>query len=201
MKNGRKRVYENIIIFLMGFAGCGKLTTAKELVKHSNFKLVDAHTISNPILNLIDLNNGILNNDIPNGVWDRVAPIRDAILDTIENLSPEYYSFVFTCEMIKDDAYSKLFFSMVKKVAVSRKALLIPVRLMCDEAALVQRVQNVDRALNCKTTDFQRSIRQSKNEEVFFSGEPAEISINNTHLSPKEVSDQILSYINKLTLL
>ena len=47
--------YENIIVFLMGFAGCGKLTVAKELVKHDNFKLVDADTIHYPIFNFVEI--------------------------------------------------------------------------------------------------------------------------------------------------
>lgn len=36
--------YNNCIVLLIGFAGFGKLTTAKEIAKYPNFRLVDNHT-------------------------------------------------------------------------------------------------------------------------------------------------------------
>jgi hypothetical protein len=45
--------YKNCIIHLIGFAGVGKLTIAREIVSKTNAKLVDNHLINNPILSII----------------------------------------------------------------------------------------------------------------------------------------------------
>lgn len=61
--------YSNCIILLMGFAGVGKLTTAKELVKYPNFKLVDNHLWNNVIFRLIE-QDGIT--PLPEKVWKKI---------------------------------------------------------------------------------------------------------------------------------
>ena len=51
--NKHPQIYENCIVLIMGFAGTGKLTTAKVLAKYPNFRLVDNHTWNNPMFNLV----------------------------------------------------------------------------------------------------------------------------------------------------
>ena len=49
-----------MIIYLIGFAGTGKLTVAKEIIKHNKeFTLIDNHKINDLIFNLFDRNENI----------------------------------------------------------------------------------------------------------------------------------------------
>jgi len=189
------KTYENIIVFLMGFSGSGKLTIAEELIKHQHFKLADADTLHGPILRLANVDNYV-----PDEVWERVTPVRDAVLDTITNLSPSHFSFVFTYEMFNDYEYSIFLFNKIKNVVSIRESLFVPVRLICDEAELLSRVQNPERKKYYKTTDPERSKKQLENQSVFTSGLETEITINNTKLSAKQVVDKILQHIDQIMM-
>ena len=101
--------------------------------------------------------------------------------------------------MFEDYDYSTLFFEMIRQVADKRKSIFIPVRLICDEEELVNRVKNPNRKKYFKkTSDFERSRYQARNQAVFKSNEIHEITINNTQLSPEAVVDCILEHINKI---
>lgn len=116
---------KNCIVLLMGFAGVGKLTIAKELASHPNFRLVDNHTWNNPIFNLIN-QDGIT--PLPETVWIKTGKICDVIFETMRELSPHDFSFVITQEMILDDEYPTLFYERVSQLATDRKAMFLPVR-------------------------------------------------------------------------
>jgi len=187
--------YKNCIILLSGFAGTGKLTTAKELVKDPSFRLVDNHTIANPILGLIPLDGFT---PIPDSAWEKVAKIRDTVFETMRELSPSHFSFVITQEMIEGDPYPKLFYNLVTQLVADRKSTFFPVRLECNEAELVKRVKSANRRELHKTIDSDRSIHQVRNEKVFYSHHPNELTINNSDKSPKQVAGIILEHLKKI---
>lgn len=62
----------------------------------------------------------------------------------------------------------------------------------------MQRVKNPKRRDLYKTIDSERASHLSRHCNVFYSGHPHEITINNTNKSPKEVVkiifDKLLSY-------
>ena len=93
------RTYSNCIVLLMGFAGTGKLTIAKELAKYPNFRLVDNHTCINPIFNLIT-QEGVT--PLSESAWRKAGKICDVIFETMLKLSPSHFSFVITQEMMKN---------------------------------------------------------------------------------------------------
>ncbi len=64
----------------MGFAGVGKLTTAKELAKYPNFRLVDNHTWNNPIFNLVRQDGFTA---LPETVWEKSGKICDIVFEAI----------------------------------------------------------------------------------------------------------------------
>ncbi|MFN8911956.1 MAG: hypothetical protein ACK5V4_04210, partial [Alphaproteobacteria bacterium] len=63
----------NTIIYLLGFAGVGKLTIAKELAKITGAKVVDNHLINNPVFHILD-NDGII--PLLDAVWAKTRAIR-----------------------------------------------------------------------------------------------------------------------------
>lgn len=80
-------------IYLIGHAGVGKYTIAKEL-SDFNFKVVDNHLINNSIFSLLDLD-GVT--PIKENAWETISEIRKSVLgfvcqDTVSN-------YVFTNEL------------------------------------------------------------------------------------------------------
>lgn len=193
--NKRADIYENCIVLLMGFAGSGKLTTAKELAKHPHFRLVDNHTWNNPIFNLI-AQDGITS--LPQAVWDKAGKICDAVFETMTELSPSHFSFVITQEMIQGDDYPILFYKRVCQLVDNRNAIFLPVRLECAEAELINRVQVPKRRDSFKTIDTERASFLSQNRKVFYTNHPNEITINNTDRQPREVARLIIGEISRI---
>jgi predicted kinase len=58
---------KNVMVYLVGFSGTGKLTVARELALPLEARVVDNHWINNPIFGLID-NDRVTS--FPTGVWD-----------------------------------------------------------------------------------------------------------------------------------
>lgn len=185
----------NCIVLLMGFAGTGKLTIAKKLIKHPNFRLVDNHTWNNPIFNLIR-QDGIT--PIPEIAWQKSGKICDVIFETMRELSPTDFSFVITQEMIDGDAYPEQFYERVSQLVNDRKSTFLPVRLLCNESELIKRVQLPERRDFYKTIDAERASRLVRYHEVFHSHHPNELTIDVTAKKPVEVVEIILKKLNDL---
>jgi hypothetical protein len=83
----------NTIFYLIGAAGIGKLTIAREIARLTGARVVDSQDVYNPIFNLIEHKHPA---DMPEAVWAQVDAVRTAILKTIETMSPTNWSFVFT---------------------------------------------------------------------------------------------------------
>ncbi len=83
---------------LIGFPSAGKYTIAKALAQLAGgagerYVVIDNHHTSNVIFAALDVD-GV--RELPATVWDRVGEVREAVLRTIEELSPPEWSFVFT---------------------------------------------------------------------------------------------------------
>ena len=118
-------------IYLIGFAGTGKLTIARALRQQSDCLLVDNHLINNVVLSLVDPDG---KTPLPAAVWDRVAEVRAVALATIRALSKPGRSFVFTNELLQGRPRHQQVFQDVQAVAKVRGARLLAVRLVRSSA-------------------------------------------------------------------
>jgi predicted kinase len=126
----------NTIFYLIGHAGVGKLTTAKAISAMTGARIIDNHYINNPIFNLIEM---YRQEPLPVEVWNRVAEIRHAILETVAELSPREWSFVFT-HVAFEEAEDIAIYRAVRDVAARRGARFQPVRLRCNIDELSRRI-------------------------------------------------------------
>ncbi len=78
---------------LIGSPGVGKYTVAREICALTGARLVDNHAINNVIFSLLD-QDGV--KPLPDEVWTPVGQVRQAVLDTLIEISPRHLSFVFT---------------------------------------------------------------------------------------------------------
>jgi hypothetical protein len=121
---------DNIFLYLLGFAGTGKLTIARAFARSVGAKVVDNHWINNPIFGLIDPD-GV--SPLPDAVWSQTARVREAVLETIATLAKPGTNFVFTHDGIEGERYDEDVLQGIQSTAARRGARLIPVRLVCNE--------------------------------------------------------------------
>ncbi|EJZ18659.1 AAA family ATPase (plasmid) [Rhizobium sp. Pop5] len=153
-----------LFVLLMGFPGVGKLTIARELSPHFAAKIIDNHWFNNPILRLID-DDGTA--PLPSGIWEYTGRVRQAVLDAIVAYGPPSVNFIFTHAGIEGDERSIRTFQQIADAARQCEALLVPVRLLCDEEELARRITTPARRERLKSIDAQASRERSRRAQVF----------------------------------
>lgn len=191
-----KVIIENCIILLMAIAGSGKRTVGEELCKMSNFKLAHHHYWTDPIVRLLGDDSSVWWT-LTDPAWGKLNEARDVVFSTMTDVCPPSSSFVITFEMLDGDPWHKIFYDRVLDVVAKKKAIFLPVRLLCNEMELLDRVQSDDRKKYFKTHDVDLIRDRVRTKKVYFSGHDNEITINNTSMSPVEVSQSILDHLQK----
>ena len=184
----------NIIIYLIGFAGVGKLTIAKELSSHIHARIIDNHLINNSILNLIPLDG---KTPIPKTVWEKIAQIREIVFTTIEEISPHDFNFIFTNELLESSQQDKDVYQRVAAIAQKRRSLFVPIRLVCDLDELCKRVSLEERAAHYKMTSIESTKEKYAKESLFTPEHPLTQTIDVTRLSAQETVEQIVTLLKK----
>lgn len=187
--------FKNCIIHLIGFAGVGKLTIAKEIVAQSNFKLVDNHLINNPIFSVVEAD-GLT--PLPKTVWEKTRIIRETVFDAILNISPPHFNFVLTNELVEDREGDLVIYKKVEELAHKRGSLFLPIRLVCDEEELCKRVVSEDRKLGFKEIDVDAAHQKSQTFEVLNPNHPNVFTLDVTSLSADNAAVIILDKMKAL---
>lgn len=178
----------SVSLYLIGFAGSGKYTIAKEIAK-SGYKVVDNHLINNSIFSLLDLD-GITS--IPEEAWVPVEKIRHIILDFI-SADPKS-NYVFTNELFEAEDDWRVYLQ-VKETAEKRGSLFVPVKLMISPEERKRRITNPERRHRYKSMNPDE-VHQKK--EVIKIDHPHLLEIDVTDLSATEASEKILSFVESL---
>ena len=186
----------NVIIYLIGFSGVGKLTIAKELSQRINARIVDNHLINNPILSLIPLDG---KTPIPNIVWERIAEIREIVFSTIEEVSPANFNFIFTNELLESSQQDIDAYHRIAAIAHKRKSIFVPIRLVCDADELYKRVSSVERVTRFKMASIESTQSKLEKESLFTPPATFTQTIDVTHLSAKQVAEKIVEIVIRIT--
>jgi hypothetical protein len=187
---------KNVIVYLVGFSGTGKLTVARELALLLKARVVDNHWINNPILGLIDSDRVT---PFPEDVWDQIAKVREAVLDTIATLSAPESNFIMTHAGYDDDSEDWKIYNAIARVAERRAALFFPIRLLCAEEELLRRVVSSERTLKLKSMDPEAASRDAKGRNVLAVNHANVMTLDVTALSPQEAARIILTHIQSLS--
>lgn len=134
-----------ITLYLIGFAGTGKYTIAKELGKFG-YKVVDNHLLNNPIFSLLDLD-GVT--PIPENAWEAIRKIREAVLNFIVQDRTSHY--VFTNQLLEEE-YDHTIYKQVKNAAEQRGSLFIPIKIKVSHDEHNKRIGNLERKERFKET-------------------------------------------------
>jgi hypothetical protein len=116
----------NTIFYLIGDSNAGRLAVAREIAARTGARIIDSQDIYAPIFNLVEHKPPA---EMPNGVWAQVDAVREAILVTIETISPAEWSFVFTHAGLDIPADVGVY-RRIRATALHRQARFRPVRLL-----------------------------------------------------------------------
>lgn len=145
----RSDSYETCVVFMLGYPGMGKRTIGSHLATLLDGVLVDNTLINRPLIELFQWD-GVKR--LPPEIWDRVIPIRDAVLGTIEDLAPRSNSYVFT-NVIEEGPAAADQYDRIRSMAHRRGSLFLAVMLTCDIDVQVSRIDNADRVALRKGSD------------------------------------------------
>jgi hypothetical protein len=182
----------NVILYLIGFAGTGKLTIANAILERSPFLLVDNHFINNIVFRLIDTDG---NGPLPRRVWENIGKVRSIVFDTMRYLSKPDRNFVLTNELVEGDAEDEKVFQDVRAVATARGAAFLPVRLIIAPEELARRVVSPQRQALLKSRDPHEVLRMAREHQVYRPKDVDYFELELTKLSPADAAEQILAEV------
>ena len=177
---------DNVIYYLVGHAGVGKYTIAKEIAALTGAIVVDNHYVNNPIFNLIELYRP---EPLPQAVWDQVERIRAAVLETVATLSPRDWSFVFT---IADEPGELAFYDDIVGVARCRDSRFVPVHLCCETEELCRRIVLPGRRERLKDVSAENA-RRSNRVPAFIPDHANAFTLDVTSLAPGAAAEAIVA--------
>ena len=185
----------NTLLVLMGFAGTGKYTVGRELCDLTGAKLIDNHLINNSIFTVVDAD-GVT--PLPAGVWPKVKAIRQIVYGAIRELAPPHLSFVFTLELIEGKPGELDAFLDLAQLAADRKALFVPIRMICEADELSRRVTEPGRVKMLKAISAEAARRKHAEWVVLNPTHPNLRTVDVTNKSVKETVDWILHEVDSL---
>lgn len=115
----------NTILYLIGHPDLPRRAVADAITAKTGAHIVDAEDIYKPIFPLVDYKVA----DMPDGVWTQVDAVRNAILTTIETMSPKDWSFIFIHAGF-DIPPDVGVYHRVRETAKRRNARFVGVRLL-----------------------------------------------------------------------
>jgi hypothetical protein len=182
------------IVHLIGSAGVGKLTTARALAPIIGAIVVDNEWINSPVF-------GLLPNDrvtpFPEAVWNEIAKVRSAVLETIAAIAPASHSFVLTNELYTEEIEGSAIVAQVREAAKRRSSTYVPVRLICATDELARRVVSPERAVRLKSMDAQ-AARTNSSRPVLSTGIAEELTLDTSLISAESAAVTIAAHLRSL---
>ena len=187
------------LFFLVGFPGTGKLTVGRQIVEQletagREVRLVDNHYVNNPIFRLVDAD-GVT--PLPKEVWEAVSAVREAVIGTIERLSPSHWTFVLT-NHIDDSPGDRAWVTRLETIATTRGSHFVPVRLLCDVEELERRIVSPDRVPHMKSIDPLEPRRLHEGPGVPLIDHPATLTLDITVMAPEHAATRIIEHAERL---
>lgn len=179
--------YQTCIVFLLGYPGVGKRTVGTHLAELLDGVLVDNQLINLPLLTLFKWDGKF---PIPMEIWERVAPIRNAVLGTIEDLAPKSNSYVFT-NVLEEDQDGASQYINLRSLAQRRGSLFLSVLLNCDVDEQVRRIDTPDRIARLKGSDPEGYRRHRQHTKLFQPPSEEVMHVDTTEIDARQNAETI----------
>jgi ribose 1,5-bisphosphokinase PhnN len=180
-------------IYLLGIAGCGKLTIAKAIQRRHSCIIVDNHHINNVIFALVDPD-GIT--PLVPAVWEKVSRVRLAVLETVRDLGKPGRTFIFTNELLEGVPRHNEVFEDLRRTSAERGARLCTIRLQIDPEEAARRATCPGRAEAFKEIDPNEARRKAREAIVLRPQGLVTLNLDVTHLTPDQAAERILAHVH-----
>jgi shikimate kinase len=177
-----------MIVNLNGWPGVGKLTTARELSRLINGKLLDNHT-------LLNVGKALARDGSPE-FYALVRAVRSAAFDAILEL-PQTVPVIFTNVVARGGASGFLEenWRAIIDLADTRRSDLYSVTLTCSAVENARRIAGTDRALLGKRQDPELLQELANTRVLYDDGAKYRLTVDNSDLSPMETASRIKGWI------
>lgn len=181
------------LFHLIGYPGTGKYTIAQAMRERLDAagrpgRVVDNHYVNNVVFGLLDLAGGV-----PEEAWKRTGQVWDAVLETVETLSPPAWWFIITNYLVDDDG-DREWMGRIAALAERRGSRYVPVRLTCARDELLRRVADPARRSAHKLADPAQLARLLETRPLLEPAFPTALTLDVTHLRPADAADRILAH-------
>jgi shikimate kinase len=175
------------VVLLLGYPGVGKRTVGYHLTQRLDGVLVDNALINLPVLTALKWDGKA---PLPTDIWDRMKPIRAAVLSTITDLAPPTISYVFST-VLTDDVDGATQYDELRNLARRRGALFQAVMLACDPAEQARRIDTPDRRARLKGTDPEGHLLYSQQTALLQPAEAELLRLDTTSVTPQDTATKI----------
>jgi hypothetical protein len=188
---------KNTIVYLIGYAGTGKYTIAREIAVLTGAVIVDNHLINNPVFSVVGVD-GI--RPLPAGVWQKIEGIRRIVLDTIAELAQPEANFILTNELYEEKSADRLLYEDIAALTAKREGLFVPVILRCEAEELYRRVTSLERAARFKLRNADMTRESILTYSLLHVDHPNGLELDVTNLSPIQAAQAIIMHVEKRVL-
>jgi len=179
--------FDTCVVFLLGYPGVGKRTVGSRLAELLDGVLVDNQLINIPLLTLFKWDGRFL---LPREIWERVEPIREAVLGTIEDLAPKSNSYVFT-NVLEDDEEGARQYDRIRALSQRRGSLFMSVIVDRAVDEQVRRIDAPDRIARLKGSDPEGYRRYTHETKLFQPPEGEAVRIDTTTIGAWQNAETI----------
>lgn len=182
-----------MIVNLNGWPGVGKLTTARELSKLSDARLLDNHT-------LLNVGKALARDGSPE-FYQLVRAVRSVAFDAILALPPTV-PIIFTNVVARGgtSGFLEEHWNAIVDLARRRRSRLLSVTLTCSADENARRIIGSDRGLLGKRQDPELLKELASARTLFDDGADFSMTIDNSDLTPAQTASKIQGWMNDLTL-
>ncbi|BET29231.1 hypothetical protein wCauATS_14330 [Wolbachia pipientis] len=191
-----KKQPAGFFIHLSGLSGSGKLSTAIEL---SN--MIDALIVNSKFYNNVQacsIYDGVFERDpIPKEVQDRIYGIMQIMLQVIENYPIHSKNYIFIDELMENNDQNMRMYDSIVRLSKKMGTEILPVVLRCDLLTLQKRIALKRQRKNRRVINVNNVIEKLRTNDSFIP--PSAIEIENSNMSIKEVAQEIVNQMHKLS--
>jgi hypothetical protein len=185
---------KNTIFYLIGYAGTGKYSIAKEIAALTGAAIADNQLINNPVFSVLGADGKTL---LPAAIWPKIEGIRHIVLDTIAELAQPEASFIFTNELYDGKTMDRRWYEDVAALAEKRQAMLVPVILRCEPEEIYRRVTSPERAARFKEISADSARKKIRTYQLLHVDHPNCLELDVTNLSSIQAARAILAHVEK----
>lgn len=185
-----KQNTEKVVMLVYGHPACGKLTTANEVAKKYNLNLIDNHFFNNILFPFVELNT---KNVI--SMYPEITKIKKIWFDNIIRYGKKDKGFIFT-DVLIDLPSTRESIKDIMEFSKKMNYKFLPIKLVCDEVDIKDRIKTFERKKRHKIVDFQEWKKYI--ETTKFVDIPKSVVIKNKNLNETlELVNKALRDFNK----